>query len=342
MHRFYPLIDPTFSRPACGARLMRIICCTENSMKHSIPLLVCVSVLTVLTRNATGQPQMLVQVQAADVLSDLLTWTVDRANARVNAMSAFLNQIGKKAAYEQNKPPVRGKSMFFTQVFNGAVDFIKNGGAKYADPALSNLNDSQLMDHFNTLQAYNMQQFIQLNQLRDQSNSMAAYLESVGQFDDYLKWAKAKFPGVSATAPPAPQTPEQEAAQMQKVIDTVRDVTWKKAQAMGMSQADFDQRWNQMAAQYRESVAKKVEGIQATGSWLTKSELAQSTPAPAPAQPPVVWQSGPPVKQAQPTLPAPVQSQYTSAYYSGVDSQIDFWDGWNDGYWDVGGGGHHH
>jgi hypothetical protein len=36
-----------------------------------------------------------------------------------------------------------------------------------------------------------------------------------------------------------------------------------------------------------------------------------------------------------------VQSQYTASYYSGLDSQIDFWNGWNDGYWDVGGGHHH-
>lgn len=310
-------------------------------MKHSILLLVCVSVLTLLTRHATAQPQMLVQVQAADVLSDLLTWTVDRATARVVAMKQFIAEIGKADDYRQHKPDVRSKSMFFTQVFNGAVDFIKNGGAKYADPALGNLNESQLMDHFNTLQSYNMQQFIQLNQLRDQSNSMAAYLHSIDQFDDYLKWAKAKFPGVSATAPPTAQTPEQLAAQMQKMIDTAREITWKKAQAMGMSQTDFDQRWKQMAAQYRESVAQKVEGIQATGSWLTKSQLAQSAPAPAPAQPPVVWQAGAPVQQMQPTLPAPVQSQYTAAYYTGVDSQLDWWNGWGDCYGDVGGGHHH-
>jgi hypothetical protein len=303
-----------------------------------------VGCLVMGSRAASAQPApgMLMQAQAADVLSDLLTWSVDRAGARVTAMQEFLAGIGKQDAYSQNKPQVHGKSMFFTQVFNGAVDFVEQGGAKYADPNLASLNQSQLMDHFNTLQAYNMQQFIRLNQLRDESNSMATYLESIGQFEDYLKWAKAKVPAGDATAQPEPKTPQELADKMQDQIESARTIMWSKAVAMGMSKEDFEKRWRQHVEQYREQVARKVEGVQATAGWLTKSEMAKQEPPAPPAQAPVLWHSGPPVQIKGPTLPAPVQSKYTASYYSGVDSEL--WNNWGDPYGDVTyvrSGGHH-
>lgn len=315
-------------------------------MRYVMVFLAAVTALAITPRPAAAQPgpDPLVQAQAADVLSDFLTYAVDRTDARVNAMQEFLGQIGKQSAYTQTKPAAKqGTPLYFTQVFRGAVEFVKAGGAQYADPALKSLSESQLTDHLNTLQAYNMQQFLQLNQQRAASNSMAAYLESIGEFDNYLKWARKKFPAAAEKSQAAPSTPEQVAAGMQNLIDTARSITWQKAQAMGMSQEDFDRRWQQQLGAYRESVAKKVEGIQATGSWLTSSELGASKPPPAaPAQPPVVWQAaGAPVQPAGPSLPAPVQSKYSSAYYQSADNEINFWNGWNDGYGDVGGGHHH-
>lgn len=292
--------------------------------------------------SAQSPPDTLTQAQAADVLSDLLTWLVDRAEARDDAMQTYLREAGKLDGYNAAKPDARSKPAYFTQVYNGAIAFVQARGAKYADPTLSSLNPNQLADHLNTLQAYNMQTFIRLNELRGKSDSMAAFLHSIGQFDGYLKWAQAKYGSGDMTAMPnAPQSAGQVAADMQKLIDTARQITWQKAQAMGMSQAEFDQRWQAHLAQFKEQVAQKVAGVSATAGWLTQSELAaQKPPPPPPAQSPVVWQAGPPVTSLSPTLPPPVQSQYTAAYYQGADSQLDWWNGWNDGYNEV--SGHHH
>ena len=66
-----------------------------------------------------GNPELLTQVQAADVLSDLITYTVKRANARLQNMQEFLRETGKEAAFEKARPVGQDTLLPFTAVFQG-------------------------------------------------------------------------------------------------------------------------------------------------------------------------------------------------------------------------------
>src|SRR5262249_48607379 len=109
---------------------------------------------------ADTHAELVAEVQAADLLSDLLTCTADRASCRVNVMSNYLKEIGKADDFTRGKPsiPPRQKSLFYSDLFSGAVQFIKTDGAKYADPGLARLNDQQLFAELSALQTFNIQQ----------------------------------------------------------------------------------------------------------------------------------------------------------------------------------------
>jgi hypothetical protein len=317
-------------------------------------ILVASLVCFVISTNAAAQPSadLLSRAQAGDVLSDLLTYTSDRADARVTAMQDFIREIGKADAFAAFKPQAPAKnSMYFNQVFAGALDFVKAGGGKYADPALRTMPESELLDHLTTLQTYNINEFQHLTQQRHAADTMANFLESIGQFESYLKWAGKKFPGSGAAATQQTVTnSEQAAARMQNQIDTAHAMAWKRAQAAGVSQAAFDQIWKQHLEQYREAVAQKVAGVKALAGSMGQSVMAGSAPPPVPQdlasapQSQAIWQAAAPPQQAAPPLPTSVNSKYTNAYYQ--NSNAFLWNNWGDPYAEVGynygGGGHHH
>src|SRR5262245_10484534 len=117
-----------------------------NRLCTSLAALACVGLTTRAMAQAQGSG-LLLQLQAAEVLSDLITYTVARADARVIAMQTFLREIGKDGDYAQNQPAVpRDKSMAYNQVFKGAILFVRNGGAKYANPAFASWGEQQLTD----------------------------------------------------------------------------------------------------------------------------------------------------------------------------------------------------
>jgi hypothetical protein len=314
-------------------------------MKYLSLLLAASTCLTFTLSKAAAQasPDLLTQVQAADVLSDLTTYVSDRTGASAQAMQAFLQQIGKADDYAKNKPIINEPArMDFVTVFKSAVLFMKTNGDKYADPTLKNLNESQLLSKLTELQTYNIQQFIHLNQQRRECDSMRAYLESINEFDHYLK--SSGQPAPPADQPP-PTTPEQMAARMDALINYAKAVEWKKAQAQGVSQSDFETQWRANLAKYHETIAQKVEGLRALGTTLGQTERAGNTPPPpaveyqtpslGPIPPPAIWTAPPPPQPAARELPPTVQSTHTNANIRALDRQ-NYWNPWDNEWYDDG------
>src|SRR4051812_48323975 len=172
---------------------------------------------------------LLAQAQAADVLSDLLTWQCNRAAARASAMGVYLKEAGKLDAFEAAKtvaPVVERPD--YSQVFASALQFVKGGGDHYADPGLAKLDDAKLVRELTALQSYNLQEFIYLNKKRDAADRAKAFLDSTGEFEKYLVWAKAKAPEAAAaaaanSAASRPGAPAQQAtdASVERVIDSI-------------------------------------------------------------------------------------------------------------------------
>ena len=107
-------------------------------MRIAIGLLLAIgcTCLWTSTGRAQSQPDVLTLAQGADVLADLLTCTVDRTDARVDAMQHFLHEIGKEEAFAEAPRLSRPSTpVYYNQVAQAAVAFVKQGGAKYADPA---------------------------------------------------------------------------------------------------------------------------------------------------------------------------------------------------------------
>jgi len=304
--------------------------------------------------SAKAAADLLTDAKAADVLSDLLTYSVDRTDASVAAMQAYLQQIGKTDAYAKERPAlVAPKRMPFTDVFKGAMLFVKNGGGdKYADPALNERSPSELLDELTELQSYNVQQFVRLNQQRDACDSMRVYLKSIGEFEKYMKWAKQNAPGAAqspaAAGQSAPPTPQEAAARMEALVKYARSIAWKKAQARGTSEADFDRQWQERVAKYKEAVADKVEGVRGLSGALAKSEVAGANAQPSltlvpaaapqlgPIPPPAIWSTtGPPPVQAARALPPPVASPDSNAHFQQVDGQ-NAWNPWDGQFYDGG------
>src|SRR3954470_7836880 len=112
---------------------------------------------------AQGTPQLLTNVRAADVLADLITYTVGRADARVENIKQYLRETGSEAAFEKARQGARNPLVPYSELLKGAVVFVSGDGARFADPSLDTLNDAQLSDELANLQVYNIQQFQKLN-----------------------------------------------------------------------------------------------------------------------------------------------------------------------------------
>jgi hypothetical protein len=298
-------------------------------MRNAFALLIVATWLALAPRQAAAQQQaagdLLTQVQAADVLSDLITYSVARGDARVQNIRQYLRETGKEAAYDKAKPVGENPLLPFTSVFQGAVQFVKGDGAKYTDPSLKSLNDSQLSSELTELQVYNIEQFQKLNALAKQAASMKAFLTSAGELEKYRAWAKTQ--GFAPLAPP--KTPEEAAARMEEMIKSSKEMAWTKAQARGMSREEFDKRWAEQVKQYRQSVEQKVLGVRSLAKSLTDPP---PPPPPPPSNPPPAYVGPPPGLRGGPTLPPTVGSQY-QAQNTASDFQQrnnELWDRFDD------------
>jgi hypothetical protein len=283
----------------------------------------------------TAAPADLVQqVQAADLLADLITYTVDRADVRLNQAMTYLQSIGKTDAFNQAKPNApTPRPLNYMLLFRGSLAFVEGDGKKYADPSVANQPTSQLYEDLTAAQYYNMHEFLHYNQQRQAFASVRAYLESINEYQKYLastggETAAARPP----TTGPAPATPDQVATRLGDMLNFIYETSWKQAQAKGTSQADFEKNWPEQVRQYRESVMEKIEGSQPSEAAFGKSQLAGSTPPPpdlpAPAPLPAHYDTPAPADvTASQSLPAPVQSPYSNANYRAKDTSL--WNMWD-------------
>jgi hypothetical protein len=286
---------------------------------------------------AAPPPDLLTQVQGADVLGDLLTYIAGRADARVHVMRTFLAQIGKADAYDEANPLAQmPRQLSFEQVLGGAILFVQDGGDTYADPALKTMGESQLTQQLATLQNYDRDEFLHILQQREAAGSMRVYLQSIGQFGHYCDWARGKLPATNPVATePAAATPEQEAGRISDLINWIQDMQWKKAQACGMSRADFEKKWQAQVQQYHDTIMSKLDGMQRLAVAFARSQAAENAAGPGPTQispQPSAYSPSAPAGQAAP--PPPVLSPYTSAHFANADDSL--WNMWDDNYWDTG------
>jgi hypothetical protein len=230
----------------------------------AMTVLLCVAVRPLLAQQTHAQ--LLSQVQAADMLSDLLTWTGQRAETRLATYNAFLKEINKLDDFNRTRtPPPKVASLPYAILFQGAVDFINSGGGQYADPAFKKLNDTQLLSELNALQIYNIQQFVARDEISQSVAEHQKYVESIGQTDAYNQWMKKHAPQLivppPATTQPEALTPQQIVERTAGLVKVARAAAWEHAQAHGMTQADFDRQWAQKVDQFRADVDKRVAGM---------------------------------------------------------------------------------
>lgn len=303
--------------------------------------LVC-SLMAVSAAAQQSKSATLTDVQAADLMSELLTYYGDLANRRIDAMRAFIADIGKKDDYEIKRPaaPAR-KEITFAEAFKGTIQFVEQGGAKYADPALAKMSPADLQKELEALQHYNLQQFLYLNTQRDEAARMRVYLESIGQFDEYLKWAQVHAPRTLNLLTTAPTTQDAQAFArwLGEEVGAMKARAWQRAQAQGMSQEQFDKQWEQKKDALEADINQRVEGVKLLGAhFAPRSGLPQGPPAsssagvslpPLPGAPPANARNsssqfqGPPVTANDPRW---------QPYYYGPNNRFN---GWNDDYSDV-------
>jgi hypothetical protein len=219
----------------------------------------------------------------------------------------------------------------FEQVTSAAILFVQNGGDQYADPDLNTMNDGQLTQQQKTLTNYNRGEFMHILQQRAAAASMRVYLESIGQFDQYEDWADGKLPATNpATTGPAAADPAEAAARMDQTVQWIRDIEWKKSEAEGLSQADFDKKWQTQLTNYHDAIAAKLDGSQRLAAAFAKSQPAPiGSPYKVPSQPD--YGTNPAPAQAAP--PAPVASPYTKESFR--DANYSLWNMWDDNYYDT-------
>lgn len=307
---------------------------TFASICVALALLVCIS----SAKAEDPKPaSLLTQVQAADVLGDLLTYYGDLTNARVDAMQEYLRQIGKLDAYQAANPsPKSVLRLPFDQVFQGVVLFVQQGGDKYADPALAKLDDWKLGQERASLQQYNLTQFAHINRQRNLADSMRAYLESAGQFDKYMIWAQTRLKGGSgAETQPVAQNAQALADRIKQFSATMEEAAWAKAKKKGMTREEFDQQWQKQQQEQQQSVVNRLKGVQALADSLAGPQGAgagNSAPAGAAAPQPAA---------AQTPLPGAATFNDGAAgvndprWTPNWQSTGDPWDGWADHYPDA-------
>ena len=274
--------------------------------------------------SARSQTDMLAPAQAADVLSNLITVTSKKADARVEAMHQYLVEIGKGDAFHEAPAPPEEKAIFFNQLFKGAIQFVKDGGAQYADPALSQMTGAQLMNELSELQVYNTQQFMHLLKQKRAVDAMEAFLKSSGDLDGYNQWAEKH--GV-APKEREPKTPAEVAARMDEMIVSAKETAWAKAESRGTSREEFEKQWKQRVETYREGVAKQVDGCKKLARSLSAPPPAPAASAPRvltarplyPDTPRANAPAAPPTLQSQPP-----KSQYTNEMFQQRNKEL--WD----------------
>jgi hypothetical protein len=257
-------------------------------MKQTISMALVVALVSASHAAAAMlQPPLLQQVQAADVLSDLLGWSVDRATVRCQSMQDYLKETGKLEAFTQVPAPTTGPAphgIFYDQLFAGAVQFVQDGGAQYADPSLANLGEAQLKQELAALQNYNLQQFIYLNRRRAAIASMKAYLDSIKFLPAYTAWAGQKNPELAATpgqsaGATSVMSPEQRVAHSENLMKAARAAAEKRAEAAGMSPSDFDKQWDAKQNAMRLDIAKRLDGMSSLAAAFAKTPSAPASPA---------------------------------------------------------------
>ena len=267
--------------------------------------------------------QLLRNTQAADLLSDLLTFYGDLATARADAMHRYIDEIGKAADYSVKGGAAPEKApLMFSDLFKGVCIFIDKGGSRYADPALAKFPQAALKTEFDALQQYNLQQFMYLGTKRTEIASMRSYLEQIGKFASYLDWATNSGVGqtIVATTGPTTKTGEGVAQWLSQQVDNMKEQAWEKAKAQGLTREAFDAKWAQKLKDLRQSTAQRVQAIKTLGEYFQAQSQGQTAGA---------GQTG--------TVPPPAPSglandQRWRANYYGPNNPYNFW---SDSYSDV-------
>jgi hypothetical protein len=322
---------------------LRFVLSEEVAMKIAFgfaAVAACVMIVSPRVSAATAAPADLVQqVQAADLLADLMTYTVDRADVRLKNAQDFLASIGKTQAYEQAHPnPALPRPLNYMLLFRGSLAFVEGEGQKYADQSVNDQGTPQLYQELTAAQYYNMHEFLHFNQQRQEFDSIRAYLKSIGQYDKYLASANGQETESSPpSTQPTPATPEAVAQRMGKLIDFIYDSAQTQAQAQGTSRADFEKHWPEQVKEYRESVMARIEGAQPPQSAFGKSEIAGTAPPPTSAPAAMAGATLPPqtvyVIPQQPNLganhplPPTVRSPYSNSVYRSRD--LSLWNMWD-------------
>lgn len=229
------------------------------------------------------QPQLLRDTQAADLLSDLLTFYGDLATARADAMRMYIGEIGKTTDYGVKGGATPEKDpLMFVDLFKGVCMFIDKGGGRYADPALAKFSERALKTELDALQHFNLQQFMYLNTKRVEIAKMRSYLEKTGRFDSYLDWATKSGMGqtIVTTSGPTTRTGEGVAQWLSQQADNMKEQAWEKAKAQGMTREAFDAKWAEKVKDLRQSTDERIQTIKTLGEYFhPRSQVGQTAGA---------------------------------------------------------------
>ena len=273
---------------------------------------------------AHADSTLLQQTQAADLMSGLLTYYGDLTTARRDAMRSYLEQIGKLQDYEAHKPaPAPRQDIAFADAFKGAVLFTQQHGVGLADGSLGKMPENQLRQEFGAIQHYNLEQFVDLNRKRDEIGSMKAYLDQIGQFDPYMRWAQERL-GASAGPSTRPTTPTAQTAQgfadwIAEQAGSIKATAWQRAQAKGMSRQQFEAQWQDKLLELRRHVSSRVDAMRQLAGQLQPGDMTHAQPAAgrmAPANQ---------TPQAFAAAPISPQDPRWTPYYYGPSRQFNSW-----------------
>ena len=115
------------------------------------------------------------------------------------------------------------------------------------------------------------------------------------------------------------------------MIATAKSTAWKKAEARGMSESEFEQAWKKRVEKHQEEVEKNVEGCKKLAQSLTNSPPPSPALAPLPPATPII--TGPGAAPVAPAAPPPtVQSQYSPQHSAATYQQRndELWNLWDD------------
>jgi hypothetical protein len=284
------------------------------------------------------------QVQAAYLLADLITYTVDRADQQLQAAQGFVQKSGKWSDYlAAHAAPPSPRPLNYMLLFRGSLALVEGSGAKYADESVNDEPAQQLYQDLTAAQYYNMHEFLHFNQQRMEYASIRAYLQSSGLNAAYASSSESAgeedHSADAAATQPAPTTPAGVAQRMDDLIAFIRETAWKQAQAKGMSREDFDKQWPDQVKQYRQEVMAKIENAQPVDDQFGRTGAAgtvtastsqpsagASASAAGPGQPQTVY-----IQSAVPSdphvLPPPVYSPYSNERFRSRDLRL--WDMWD-------------